>query len=73
MDPLDHLPTDIARHRVLDTFEAAALCGFSVAHWRRLYRSGKVPAPMKLSERKLGWRGGDLVEWLASRTAKSGT
>ena len=66
---LEHLPSDIARHRVLDTAEAAAFCRISVPHWRRLYRTGRVPRPIKLSERKLGWRAGDLVDWLESRSA----
>jgi predicted DNA-binding transcriptional regulator AlpA len=71
MDNRSILPPDIARHRVLGTAEAAALCNISVPHWRRLYRTGKVPAPIKLSERKLGWRVGDLVEWLNSRVGEA--
>ncbi len=66
---LDTLPADLARHKVLSTAEAAAFCNFSVPHWRRLYRSKAVPSPIKLSARKLGWRVGDLVAWLAQRAA----
>jgi predicted DNA-binding transcriptional regulator AlpA len=58
------LPTEIAWHRILDTAEAAEFCGFSVPHWRRLYRSGRAPPPIRLSTRKLGWRAGDLIIWL---------
>ncbi len=68
---LDHLPTDIARHRVLDTSEAAAFCNFSVAHWRRLYRNGKVPSPMRLRTRKYGWRIGDLIDWIEARGSEA--
>jgi predicted DNA-binding transcriptional regulator AlpA len=66
---LDTLPADLARYKVLSTAEAAAFCNFSVPHWRRLYRSKDVPSPIKLSARKLGWRVGDLVAWLAQRAA----
>jgi predicted DNA-binding transcriptional regulator AlpA len=64
---LNTLPADISRHKVLSTAEAASFVGFSIPHFRRLYRNGGVPAPMQLSTRKLGWRAGDLVDWLASR------
>ena len=61
---LQQLPSDVTRHRVLDTEEAAAFCRFSVPHWRRLYRNGATPAPVRLSTRKYGWRIGDLVDWI---------
>ncbi len=64
---LHALPADLARHKVLNTAEAAAFCNFSIPHWRRKYRAGEVPAPLKLSARKLGWRAGDLVDWLQAR------
>jgi predicted DNA-binding transcriptional regulator AlpA len=65
------LPADLARHRILDSREAASLCKFSLPHWRRLYRAGSVPKPLKLRERKLGWRAGDLTDWLAERAAQA--
>jgi predicted DNA-binding transcriptional regulator AlpA len=58
------LTPTLERAQILDTASAASLCGFSVAHWRRLYRQGKVPQPVRLSARKLGWRTGDLLDWL---------
>jgi predicted DNA-binding transcriptional regulator AlpA len=67
----EHLPSDIARHRVLNTAQSAGFCNISVSHWRRLYRNGRVPPPIQLSTRKLGWRIGDLVDWLASRVRES--
>jgi predicted DNA-binding transcriptional regulator AlpA len=67
----DVLPRELMRSRIFDTSEAAAFCGFSVAHWRRLYRTGKAPKPVQLSTRKLGWRAGDLVDWLQSRLDSS--
>ena len=64
---LDHLPSDMARRRILDTAEAAEFCKISVPHWRRLYRTGKVPRPVRLSARKYGWRLGDLVDFIDKR------
>jgi predicted DNA-binding transcriptional regulator AlpA len=58
---------NVTRHKVLNTTEAAAFLNFSVPHFRRLYRSGGVPAPIQLSTRKLGWRTGDLIDWVAAR------
>ncbi len=64
---MNYLPDGIARQRVLNTSEAAAFLNFSVPHFRRLYRSGVVPAPIQLGLRKLGWRTGDLIDWVATR------
>lgn len=63
----DHLLAKIAHHRVLNTAEAAAFLNFSVPHFRRLYRNGGVPPPIQLGTRKLGWRVGDLIDWVATR------
>jgi predicted DNA-binding transcriptional regulator AlpA len=59
---LDHLPPEVVRRRVLSTQEAARFCNYSVPHWRRLYRSGKVPKPIRLSARKYGWTIGTLLD-----------
>ena len=67
---LSSLPPDIARNRVLNTAEAASFTGFSIPHFRRPYRTGAVPAPLRLSERKLGWRAGDLADWLSTRQSR---
>jgi predicted DNA-binding transcriptional regulator AlpA len=66
---LDYLPPDMARRRILDTAEAAEFCKLSVPHWRRLYRTGKVPRPVRLSLRKYGWRLGDLIDFIDARAA----
>jgi predicted DNA-binding transcriptional regulator AlpA len=65
------LPGDLTRYKVLNTAQAAEFCNISVPHWRRLYRAGKVPSPIQLSSRKLGWRAGDLIDWLASRVREA--
>lgn len=70
---LGNLPSDLGRNRVLDAAAASAFWGVSVPHWRRLYRAGKVPQPLKVGERKLGWRIGVLADALAARDAQTAT
>jgi predicted DNA-binding transcriptional regulator AlpA len=60
---------ELSRQRVLNSGETAKFVGLSLPHWRRLYRAGKVPRPLQLGERKLGWRIGDLVDFLATKAA----
>jgi hypothetical protein len=64
---LASLPPDLGRNRVLDAATASAFWGVSLPHWRRLYRAGKVPRPIKIGERKLGWCIGPLADALAVR------
>ena len=68
---LANLPSDLGRSRVLDAAAASAFWGVSLPHWRRLYRAGKVPRPIKIGERKLGWRIGALADALAVRAGQT--
>jgi predicted DNA-binding transcriptional regulator AlpA len=68
---LANLPPDLGRNRILDTAASAAFWSISLPHWRRLYRTGKVPKPIKIGARKLGWRVGTLVDALAEREANA--
>jgi len=71
MDILLRSLMDLSRHQVIGAGEAARLANMSLDHWRRLYRAGRVPKPMKIGERKVGWRRGDLLDWLAARAAQA--
>jgi predicted DNA-binding transcriptional regulator AlpA len=64
---LESLPPDLGQHRILDSSQSALFCGFSLVHWRRLYRRGIAPKPIRLSDRKLGWTAQDLISWIGSR------
>lgn len=64
---LNALPPALAGGRILSAAQAARFWGVSLPHWRRLYRTGKVPTPIKVSERKLGWRVGALNDALKAR------
>jgi predicted DNA-binding transcriptional regulator AlpA len=68
---LENLPADIARHRILNSAKAAEFWGVSTRHWRRLYQDKSVPAPIKLSARRLGWRVGDLIDALEQRSQQA--
>jgi predicted DNA-binding transcriptional regulator AlpA len=63
------LPPALAEDRIVGTADAAAFCNFSISHFRALYRTGSVPAPIRLSERKLGWRISVLKAFVAERAA----
>jgi predicted DNA-binding transcriptional regulator AlpA len=64
---IENLPTELARHRVLDTRQTCQFVNVSVAQWRRLRTCGEAPTPRQLGKRKHGWRVGDLIDWLDSR------
>lgn len=66
------LPQGLEHHRILNSSQAAAFWGVSLPHWRRLYKASRVPSPIHISERKLGWRAVDLIEALESRSRLSG-
>lgn len=68
---VDRLPPDIARGRVFSAAQSAEFVGFSLAHFRQLYRAGKVPKPIQIGERKLGWKVGTLIDWTDGRAARS--
>jgi len=58
------LPPSLAEDRIVGTAEAATYCNFSVSHFRTLVKAGRAPAPIRLSERKLGWRISTLKAWV---------
>jgi predicted DNA-binding transcriptional regulator AlpA len=61
---LETLPPELARSRILTAPAAAAFCGYREDWWRALARKGEVPTPIQLGERRVGWRLGDLVDWV---------
>jgi predicted DNA-binding transcriptional regulator AlpA len=64
---LETLPPDLSQHRILESSQSALFCGFSLVHWRRLYRRGIAPKPIRLSDRKLGWAVRDLISWIGAK------
>jgi predicted DNA-binding transcriptional regulator AlpA len=67
--PAVELPAGLEAARIVSAAQAAAYWGVSLPHWRRLYRAGRVPRPIKIGDRKLGWRAGDLLAAIERRAA----
>ncbi|MEX2454474.1 MAG: AlpA family phage regulatory protein [Rhodospirillaceae bacterium] len=53
--------------KILTTREVLAVVPYSRVHLWRLIGSGGFPAPIQLSERRVGFRESDISAWLASR------
>ncbi len=54
-------------HTIIKLPEVMRVTGLSRSSIYRLARLGKFPAPLKLSERSIGWRSSDVKEWVDSR------
>lgn len=65
---LENLPADLGRNQILPTEPALKFVGSSPANWRRLRQRGLAPAPIQIGLRKQGWRIGDLIDYLESRS-----
>ena len=61
---LSKLPADF---RVLSEADAAAYCGLSLVHFRRMRRDQKGPRYVQLTEKRVGYRFKDLLVWLEER------
>jgi len=61
---LSTLPAD---YRVLSEADAAAYCGLSLVHFRRMRRDQKGPKYVRLTEKRVGYRFRDLLVWLEER------
>ena len=66
------LPPEIARQRVIDERTAAEFIGVSHVSLERLRKAGAAPRHVRLSERRLGYRVCDLLDWLDARTSAAG-
>ena len=49
------LPAGLDQFRMLSAEQSATILGYSLAHFRKLYRKGKIPRGRSLGGRKLGW------------------
>jgi predicted DNA-binding transcriptional regulator AlpA len=66
---LGALPLEVARHRILDVKETAVFLSLSIPSVRRLHRAKQIPEAVRLSSRRIGWKLGDLLDWLETRAA----
>ncbi len=61
---LSKLPADF---RVLSEADAAAYCGLSLVHFRRMRRGQKGPKYVQLTAKRVGYRFRDLLVWIEER------
>ena len=54
-------------NRILRLREVMRLTGLSKTTIYRRYRDGTFPRPLKLGPQSIGWRRGEILEWLESR------
>jgi predicted DNA-binding transcriptional regulator AlpA len=69
MSQISELPAAIAADAVLNSAQAARFLSLSLVHFRRLTKRGAAPRPIRLSERRYGWRVRDLRAWIEERAA----
>jgi predicted DNA-binding transcriptional regulator AlpA len=60
---------NVENNRLLNSQEAARLLGLSISHFRRLYRAGRLPKPVRIGVRKCAFRQGDLLAAIEARRA----
>ena len=58
------MKSDVADRLLIDSTEAARMCGISRTMWWSLHSAGKVPVPVRLGRRTL-WRSDELCRWTA--------
>jgi hypothetical protein len=66
---LDSLPLELNRERIIDSRESARFVAMSLQHFRRLQRAGKIAPAVRIGDRKLGYRIGDLIDLIRKSTA----
>jgi prophage regulatory protein len=57
--------------RILRTEDVAKLIGLSRATIFRNVKAGIFPAPIKISQRAVGWRSEDIETWIVARAGAS--
>jgi predicted DNA-binding transcriptional regulator AlpA len=61
------LPNHLENDRILSVEQVSTMFGISISTLRRLRRAGRFPPEVKLGERRIGWRAGDLVAAIEAR------
>jgi predicted DNA-binding transcriptional regulator AlpA len=61
------IPSHLENDRILSVEQVSTMFGISISTLRRLRRAGRFPLEVKLGERRIGWRAGDLVAAIEAR------
>lgn len=63
----EELKQSINRMKVINKRLLLELVGVSYTTWWRMERAGKAPKRIRLSAGRVGWRQGEILDFLASR------
>jgi predicted DNA-binding transcriptional regulator AlpA len=63
----ENLSEALERRRVIAEAKAAELADLSLPHFRRLRRGHQGPRFVRLGERRIGYRVGDVLDWIDAR------
>lgn len=63
------MSTSTAENRILRLPAVLDRVGLKKSAFYVLVREGQFPKPVKLSERAVGWKSSDVVQWIESRAA----
>jgi prophage regulatory protein len=58
---------DLSEHVLLTRKQVLALVPYSIAHIYRLEGAGLFPPRIKVGQRRVAWRRGQVLAWLRSR------
>lgn len=61
------LNDQVARLRIVNKKELKELVGYSDVHILRLEKAGKFPRRVQIGENRVGWRLGDILDWLDAK------
>ncbi len=65
------LPEELARDPIIGTVQAAKATNNSPQYLRYLARVGKFPSPLRIGDRKLGWRLSTIMRHIDEREAEA--
>lgn len=63
----EELKQSVDRQKAINKKRLLELVGISYSTWWRLERAGKAPKRIRLSAGRVGWRLGEVLDFLASR------
>lgn len=61
------VPSHLENDRILSLQQTAALYGVSISTLRRLRHDGKLPPPIQIGVRRIGWKASDLLAAIEAR------
>lgn len=60
---------EVERSKIIGKKQLRELVNVSYSTWYRMEKSGCAPVRVKLSAGRVGWRLGDVMDWLSNRSS----